>query len=79
MYVVQGLNYLALYLCFNRITNGDPFVKARQYDVTVLIYIVGSRTDIKNNEGKTPLDLANEPQSAAFLQHYGTYLHSYII
>lgn len=30
----------------------------------------GSRTDIKNNEGKTPSDLANEPQTAAFLQHY---------
>lgn len=35
---------------------------------TVFISFAGARVDIRNKEGKVPLDLAREPETAALLQ-----------
>jgi len=32
---------------------------------------LGARPDLKNNDRKTPYDLAKDPQTAALLQHAG--------
>lgn len=37
----------------------------------LLMNSLGARVDLRNNEGKTPADLAHDAQTAALLQHAG--------
>jgi hypothetical protein len=37
---------------------------------------VGARTDLRNNERKTPYELAKDPETAVLLQRSGLYLRA---
>ena len=37
----------------------------------ISLWVSGAKTDLKNKEGKTALDLARDPASAALLQRTG--------
>ena len=69
--------------CFHYFISGawsqENLITSLQYQLVIVVWLLpatclvclGAQPDVKNNENKTPYDLAKEPETAALLQHAG--------
>lgn len=62
------LNFLAIYFILSYFSIDGQAVSKHFVCTCVL---VGARVDVKNNENKTALDLAKNPECAALIQRAG--------